>query len=523
MKNTVILFKRFFKKHNIVLFTMLLIGVGLRSFQLSAKSIWYDEACTVCFIQKPWNTILDHRYLMRPVYFLTLKLWSYFFGYKEFSLRFLSVLFGTASIYMIYKLGKKLFNERAGMLSAFILVFSAYAVIRSQQMRSYSMLMFFILLAVYLYWDVINENRLNKYILYGLVLLCIFYINFFAAGIIFLFSNVFYLMQKHKTREWFLIQALILLFASPLIFPAVKYYYLEKEALGVFAAENDDAIFNIIADFSYGRRIAHGGQQCFNVEKRSMLSRGTYYVFLFVSMLGCLYFINGIRNKKKLINQSFKLIFVWFGITLLVLIFMNIIFPVHTWIKVAIVGLPPFYLMLAFFISRIKKEACLLIIILVLFFSVNSLYSYYYPGGNESWREVAEDLKNNVKNNEVIFLVPLQSLAPFWYYYKYSDEKQLRDIEDGDAGRGKLVNNKWRKEFWDGSNLISGLERGKVDILCDKIEHLKTKKNGFWLIIAPHWNKSDDLERLKKCVENNFSLEYKKKYNWEAIEVCYYK
>lgn len=134
--------KNIVHRDNLYIWFIVLIGSVLRFHNLAGKSLWYDEACSVSFTQYSWQGVIFHRYMLKPVYFFLLKLWVGLFGTNEFVVRTLSVIFGSFSIFLIYKLGKNLFNRNIGLISAFILSISPYHVYYSQQVRNYSLFLF---------------------------------------------------------------------------------------------------------------------------------------------------------------------------------------------------------------------------------------------------------------------------------------------------------------------------------------------------------------------------------------------
>ena len=77
-------------------------------------------------------------------------------GTSEFSVRLLSVLFGTASVFIIYLLGAHIFNKKVGIYSALLVAFSPLHIYFSQEARTYSLFFALTLLSMYFY------SKLNK-------------------------------------------------------------------------------------------------------------------------------------------------------------------------------------------------------------------------------------------------------------------------------------------------------------------------------------------------------------------------
>ena len=73
------------------------------------------------------------------------------FGFNEFSSNVLVILASLASIVLIYKFGVMLFNEKAGLLSAFLLSFFPFDVLYSTRLMTELPSAFFVALSVYLF------------------------------------------------------------------------------------------------------------------------------------------------------------------------------------------------------------------------------------------------------------------------------------------------------------------------------------------------------------------------------------
>jgi 4-amino-4-deoxy-L-arabinose transferase-like glycosyltransferase len=74
------------------------------------------------------------------------------FGVNEFAARFPSVLFGLASVVVAYEFGRRLFSATTGLLSALILASCIEFCVISHAVTPDPPLVFFLLLALFIYW-----------------------------------------------------------------------------------------------------------------------------------------------------------------------------------------------------------------------------------------------------------------------------------------------------------------------------------------------------------------------------------
>lgn len=81
--------------------------------------------------------------------------------------RFLSVLFGVGSVYLLYLIGKKLFGERAGLIAAFFGAFEFLSVSVYHTARVWGFFEFFILLAIYFGVQVLSRQEIRSYVCAG--------------------------------------------------------------------------------------------------------------------------------------------------------------------------------------------------------------------------------------------------------------------------------------------------------------------------------------------------------------------
>lgn len=134
-------------------------GFLVRALHLSDLSLWMDEYVHVMraknFLEGDGPLLTnDNNGIL-----LTLILLPFFalFGPKVFWARFPSVLFGVATIWLVYRMGTRLFNRYVGLVAAGGATFSLYLIFWSRMCRNYAILGFFYLLlglAFLAFWEV---------------------------------------------------------------------------------------------------------------------------------------------------------------------------------------------------------------------------------------------------------------------------------------------------------------------------------------------------------------------------------
>ncbi len=118
-----------------------LLALALRLPHLGAGSLWYDETVSAYLASLPLPEAVAHTALdiHPPGYYLVLNLWARVAGSGEYSLAFLSVLFGVLLVALTYAVARRLGNNRGGLMAAWLTAGSAFAIWYSQEVRMYSL------------------------------------------------------------------------------------------------------------------------------------------------------------------------------------------------------------------------------------------------------------------------------------------------------------------------------------------------------------------------------------------------
>jgi mannosyltransferase len=140
-------------KYTIALLAIVLVGAFLRLYHLGAQSLGADDTWSVWIAQLGLSKITQTTAadVHPPLYYFLLHYWMASFGTSEIAVKLLSIVFGVLAILVVYALGRELFEERAGLIGAFILALSAFNIRYSQEARMYSLLVLLGLLSMYFF------------------------------------------------------------------------------------------------------------------------------------------------------------------------------------------------------------------------------------------------------------------------------------------------------------------------------------------------------------------------------------
>ncbi len=156
----------------VILATILFTAAVLRLYGLSF-GLWFDEIMTyVKYAGMPYGKIITTYDSQNNHILYSLLAHSSFqiFGKSAFALRLPAVLFGVASIWAIYLLGREVSTRREALFSAVLLAFSYHHIWFSQNARGYTGLLFWTLLSSWLLLRGIREGWPKLWLLYAITI-----------------------------------------------------------------------------------------------------------------------------------------------------------------------------------------------------------------------------------------------------------------------------------------------------------------------------------------------------------------
>ena len=115
---------------------VLTAATGLFLYQLGYEGLWLDELNSVRDIDMTLPEVYKANQV-RPLYYLLLFFWSQF-GESDAWLRSLSVVFAIASVFLLYRLGRRLLGETEGLIAATMLALSPEFIHHAQEIRMYA-------------------------------------------------------------------------------------------------------------------------------------------------------------------------------------------------------------------------------------------------------------------------------------------------------------------------------------------------------------------------------------------------
>jgi len=428
----------------ILLVAVVLLGGVLRIYNLGAESFWLDEGATFYAAQQGPSYSLENTYSKNslvpeyfghggaemPLYFLLSYYWTQLFGLSEFTLRLLPALFGIASIYLLFLVGRLLFNSEVGLLSAFILSINHQHISYSQEARQYALFILLALASVYFFLRSLQDNKMAYWAVYALASALLLYTHYFGSLI--LIFQLFYLLLSWKEYKPYLRN--LLFSAAGILFlylpwlPSLYRQFFRVDNIGQILGR--PGIMDLAETFvgfsswispDLPSRIA---LRAFDIASLPLNGRGLILSVLLLAALYGIMFVSGLfRNGQFRLAHALSrekiFLLLWLGIPLLVPIVFSLLFPAYSVfksIKYVLPASPAYYLLVSKGFFHFRKYMALLLSLAVLF-SVLPLYSYYTNADKEQWKEAADYLSSRRESQEPVFLHAANTLLPFSYYH----------------------------------------------------------------------------------------------------------
>ena len=132
---------RVHRSNSVRLIVIILIGFGLRLYNLGGQSLWYDETVSAFLAGQSIPALIGHtaRDIHPPGYYVLLHLWTNLAGHSEYALAFFSLVFGLLLIPASYRLSYSFITQKAPAVWAALLVaLSPFNLWYSQEARMYT-------------------------------------------------------------------------------------------------------------------------------------------------------------------------------------------------------------------------------------------------------------------------------------------------------------------------------------------------------------------------------------------------
>lgn len=363
--------------YNIALICIMALALAIRLyffFVTKSQPLWWDEAEYMLKANNfAFGTPDTGWFSLRPILFPAIAAFFLKIGAGETLIRFVWVILSTAGIYLIYFIGKELFNKKVGLIAALASLTFYLDLFYSTRLLVDLPQVFFVLLGMALFVKYFFNDGKKKLVWWILPVLIIGVLIRFTVGLEIIILLVFLLialgLKLFKKTEWYW----SILFAFILFIPYMIYsWFVYHNPLFFLTTFSQGAATRLAADTPF-----HVFMQYINYFPY-YTSLILFIIFLIGFILVIFLFLiryDQIRNSKE--SQKYLLLLLWIIIPLIYFGF----FVNHFEDRYIFMVFPAVFIIAGFginyLVNLIKgyKKLAYIIIILLLVFSSYQMFS----------------------------------------------------------------------------------------------------------------------------------------------------
>ena len=468
---------------------ILLMSLILRILFLGKKCFWADEGIT-------WFMALGEVGDDASLFYSYIFKWSInLFGWNEWAGRLPSAIAGFLTILIVYHIGRRFFNPRMGLYAAIIASLSSFLIPVSQEMRIYSLLGLEILLTMWIFLEILSNEKGHITWWVGLLIVGIIgqYTHCFFIFVLGYFGLVYFIATgKSNWRGWIKYSAMMILIALA---------YIPQLLIALRVTET--------RQYMYAADLYHLGMNIYRVMR-------SYFCFLFGDFLINLPDSPLLFLKTHLFHtlSTVVMISLWFVIVIMGLsefikiakgrdfsgkaarimlgmmaafTLMFIIMDVSSSRHLVFVYAPFLFVVSSFWVYKRNVWAKVILIGFLLLNAV-SLYDYYradyFAGERADWRKAAGLLKSQINQDDAVFILRERNV---YYTLKfYWQEIEGENMFYRPHRYSDLKTNRKGYEWW------------MNQTISQQIESLLNEYPRIWIIESfDNLNKSIILNRFK--------------------------
>lgn len=401
--------KLIYNKTIIWLLGLHILAVGIFYFGYSRLSLRLDESQSLWQTSHSMRELLDSlsRNVHVPLYHTTIHYWQIVWGNGVVAGRVYSLIFFLVSIGLIYYMGKKIFDERTGLIAATLLTLSPFMNWYASEIRMYTLLVCLTIGIHTIFMQLIREPRRVLWICYvGLAIVGMYTHYFFAFNLL---SHGIYVLSTVRTPSFmsrfkrFCTAGVVVICA---FVPWIYKVATSEKSLGsspLLSAPTSVDFFNVFSQFLFGFQIDYINSIILSL-----------WPFVFIILL------ISIRKHVALSEES-KFLIIAFLVPILVAFAVSMSLTPVFLSRYLIIVLPAIYLLTARVIVTLPSYSSLIVRTALYVGMVSMLFIQLYNPDTptrEKFNDVGAYLSTHVTGRDIVVLSAPFLVYPIDYYYK---------------------------------------------------------------------------------------------------------
>jgi len=214
-----------FSSYSSIVSIVLIVGVfiGARLWGLTSSCLWFDEIFSVHAARHEWSRLLSFvaaDIIHPPLFYVLLKIWISIGGESLLWLRLFPVLISIAVIFPFFLLCRELHLGTTEIrLALLLMAVNGYLIKYAQEVRMYSLLLFFTVCSLWLFVKFVNATPAWKplLVLFAINLLLV-YTHYYGWLVIAAEAAFLLLLHRDKVPDFLIAGAVLLLCFSPWVY-----------------------------------------------------------------------------------------------------------------------------------------------------------------------------------------------------------------------------------------------------------------------------------------------------------------
>ncbi len=382
--------------NNKYLFFVLIIiaNIVLKSIFLDATPFWYDEMISVKDTQLDFGHIKHESEWDNnpPFYYYCLWVWHSVIPVSEFNSRFLSVLFVSFSIGLLYLFANKYFNNKTAIASSVLLTLSNFIFFYGQETRAYALVLLLSVISTILFFKYLNRSTVLNLVVLSLINFLIIYTHYIAGLLVFFQYLIILIYYKKNSLSFISIQSII-------IVGLILLRFTKKQFLNILNFNKKDDFWLQTASFN---DLKNGLSELFYNPLTAIV-----FVAVIVFIIS-LYFRNKIQDNTHVKFYCFLI-----GVFSIILLFTIGCFKPLFLPRYLIFAIPFATLLVVNQLFEIKKVG----VFIVLFFIGFETFGLNLVKKNPSdYKIISALVVKNKKKDDVVIINTKDNLNLFLYY-----------------------------------------------------------------------------------------------------------
>ena len=408
------------------------IYILLRFWHLTDSCLWFDEIFGINAAEKPWGEMFRFIALdliHPPLFYVLLKIWINIGGESLFWLRLFPFVFSILALPVFYLFGKQIKMSYPAIIAALSFFAANGALIKyAQEVRMYSLLLFFAALSMWLFARFLNLGKDIKIL--TIINILLVYTHYFGWFVVGAEVSVILLLQRIKIRQILTMSAICLAAFAPWVFAVSRASRVNTDLaqnIGWMSRPNPASLVQFVFDLIEPFYFQMSGQE----------SASRYFItipLLLIVVAAAGFFLFRYSKQEDFRRQNLIMLAVFVALPVLLALAASLVTPYSIWgTRHLIIVFPPALLLVGIFFDEIEIQNLkigLFAAALLLFVAAFILESRRPPQTFIwcAWENLAE----NIDKNQPAKIYVFEDLVAyhFWFAERNNPNAQIIKIEN---------------------------------------------------------------------------------------------